>query len=545
MSSGANEIRLLELKDTISQLNTTISTQNELIRSMQKMLQERDAKDSEKDKLIANLQAQLDYLKTKLFGSTSEMRHDQMPGQMNLFQLQDADEPAPVELEVEYIEVKAHTKTRKPKATYDEVFANLPAEKIYVDTLTEEQKTCIECGTKMVPIGHELIRTELRYTEPKLERIDYYATTYECPKCKETEDPQFIKDEGKPSLIPGSYASSGLAAHVMYFKYVMSMPLYRQEKDLEHLGVRISRTTMAGWIIYCAENYFQPMYAYLHRKLLKRRYLMADETPIQVLKEEGRRPQSKSYVWLMRSGEDGDIPIILYNYTPTRAGSNAAEFLAGATPGYYLMADGYKGYNKVPEAQRCCCWAHIRRYWLRAIPKGHEKDYTHPAVQGFLYCNKLFEYERSYREKGLSLKQTYNRRLKDQKPVIEAFLSWLDQLHPESGDRIIQAINYSNGCRPFMMNYLKDGACSLSNNLSENSIRPLVVGRKNWLFSDTPAGADASMKVYSMIETAKENGLDPHKYLIFLLEHRPSAEMSDDELEWFAPWSNLAQEACK
>ena len=121
--------------------------------------------------------------------------------------------------------------------------------------------------------------------------------------------------------------------------------------------------------------------------------------------------------------------------------------------------------NKVPEAQRCCCWAHIRCYWLRAKPKGHEKDYTHPAVQGFLYCNKLFEYERSYREKGLSPRQIYHRRLKDQKPVIEAFLSWLDQLHPESGDRLIKAINYSNGCRPFMMNYLKDGACSLSNNL--------------------------------------------------------------------------------
>ena len=452
------------------------------------MLQERDAKDSEKDQLIANLQAQLDYLKTRLFGSTSEIRHEQLPGQLDLFHLQTEDEPEPVPLEVEYIEVKAHKKARKPKAAYDEVFADLPTENVYVDTLTEEQKTCDVCGTMMIPIGHELIRTELRYTEPKLERIDYYATTYECPQCKETEDPRFIKDEGTPALIPGSYASSGLAAHVMYYKYVMSMPL---------------------------------------------------------LKEEGRRPQSKSYVWLVRTGDNGGIPIILYNYTPTRAGSHAAAFLAGADPGYYLMVDGYKGYNKVPEAQRCCCWAHIRRYWLRAIPKGHEKDYTHPAVQGFLYCNKLFEYERSYREKGLSLKQIYNRRLKDQKPVIEAFLSWLDQLHPESGDRLIKAINYSNGCRPFMMNYLKDGACSLSNNLSENSIRPLVVGRKNWLFCDTPAGADASMKIYSMIETAKANELDPLKYLSFLLEHRPGAEMSDEELEQFAPWSKLAQETCK
>ena len=310
MPSGVRDIQLLELKDTISQLNNTISTQNELIRSLQKMLQERDDKDSEKDQLIANLQAQLDYLKTRLFGSTSEIRHEQFPGQLDLFHLQTEDEPEPVPLEVEYIEVKAHKKARKSKAAYDEVFADLPTENVYVDTLTEEQKTCDVCGTMMIPIGHELIRTELRYTEPKLERIDYYATTYECPQCKETEDPRFIKDEGTPALIPGSYASSGLAAHVMYYKYVMSMPLYRQEKDFEHLGVKISRTTMASWIIYCAENYFLPMYEYLHRKLLKRRYLMADEAPIQVLKEEGRRPQSKSYVWLVRTGDNGGIPIL-------------------------------------------------------------------------------------------------------------------------------------------------------------------------------------------------------------------------------------------
>lgn len=158
MPSGVRDIQLLELKDTISQLNNTISTQNELIRSLQKMLQERDAKDSEKDQLIANLQAQLDYLKTRLFGSTSEIRHEQLPGQLDLFHLQTEDEPEPVPLEVEYIEVKAHKKARKSKAAYDEVFAHLPTENVYVDTLTEEQKTCDVCGTMMVPIGHEPIR---------------------------------------------------------------------------------------------------------------------------------------------------------------------------------------------------------------------------------------------------------------------------------------------------------------------------------------------------------------------------------------------------
>ena len=545
MPSGVKDIQLIELKDTISKLNKTISAQNDLIRPLQKMLEERNAKDADKDQLIANLQAQLDYLKNKLFGSTSESRHNQIQGQLSIFDSSDSDEKPAEIIEPEIIKVQAHTKKRKPKATYDEIFADLPTRQIIVDTLSEEEKTCAICGTDMVSIGHEVIRTELVYTEPKLERIEYIATTYSCPKCKDTEEPQFIKDEGVPALIPGSYVSSSLAAHVMYYKYVMSVPLYRQEKDFKHLGANLSRTSMAHWIIHCSENYFQPMYDYMHRQLLKRRYLMADETPLQVLKEKERRPQSKSYVWLVRTGEDGEIPIILYSYTPTRAGKNAAEFLKDAEPGYFLMTDGYQGYNKVPEANRCCCWAHIRRYWLRAIPKGHEKDYTNPAVQGLLYCNKLFEYERSYREKGLSLKRIYNRRLKDEKPVIEAFLSWLDGLHPKTGDNIIRAITYTNNCRPYMMNYLKDGACSLSNNLSENSIRPLVVGRKNWLFSDTPAGAKASMNVYSMIETAKENELDPLKYLTFLLENRPNANMSEDELAKLAPWSEEAKKKCK
>ena len=545
MSSGVKDIQLLELKDTILQLNNTIREQSSLIENLQKLLEERNAADAKKDQIISNLEAQLEFLKQKLFGSTSESRRAQCPGQMSIFDLLDGEEEKPaVEIEPEIIEVKAYKKERKPKATYDEMFADLPTTQIRVDTLTEDQKTCSICGTQMVPIGHEVIRTEIKYTEPKLERIEYIATTYECPRCKDTDEPQFVKDEGAPALIPGSYVSSGLAAHVMYAKYVLGMPLYRLEKDFVRLGARISRTTMASWIIYCSENYLQPVYQHLHRLLLKRRYLMADETPIQVLKEPDRRPQSKSYVWLVRTGDDGEVPIILYHYTPTRAGKNAEAFLKDAEDGFYIMVDGYQGYNKLKKAKRCCCWAHIRRYLLQAIPKGHEHDYSEPAVQGYMYCNKLFEYERSYREKGLSFKQIYNRRLKDEKPIIEAFLAWADRQNPKSGDRIIKALKYINGCRPYMMTYLEDAHCSLSNNLSENSIRPVVLGRKNWLFSDTQDGANASMTVFSMVETAKANGLDPQKYLLFLLDQRPCAEMTDDELDQLMPWSEAAKAVC-
>ena len=271
---------------------------------------------------------------------------------------------------------------------------------------------------------------------------------------------------------------------------------------------------------------------------------MADETPIQVLKEPDRRPQSKSYVWLVRTGEDGEVPIILYRYTPTRAGKNAEAILKDAEEGFYLMVDGYQGYNKLTQAKRCCCYAHIRRYLLQAIPKGHERDYTEPAVQGFMYCDKLFAYERRYLEQGLSFKQIYNRRLKDEKPIIEAFLAWADRQNPQSGDRLIRALNYINGCRPYMMTYLEDGHCSLTNNASENSIRPVVLGRKNWLFSDTQDGANASMTLFSLIETAKANGLDPQKYLSHLLEYRPNGSMSDAELDLLMPWSETVKAEC-
>jgi transposase len=542
--SGANDIQLRELKDTILQLNKTISAQNTLILSLQKSIDESNARVSEKDQVIANLQAQLEYLKTKLFGSTSEVRKNVFPGQLSIFDTEDDSEKDAVPVEPEFIEVKSHNRSRKPKATYDEIFENIKTTQVMVDELPEDERICPECGSLMEPVGKKTIRTEIVYHKASLERIEYVANSYRCPNAyKEAETP-FLHDQCKPALIEGSYVSSGLAAHVMYYKYVLACPLYRQEQDFLHLGARISRSTMAKWIITSSQKYLVHMYEFLHRKLCERQFLMADETPIQVLKEPERRPQSKSYVWVFRTGEDQGIPIVLFHYTPTRKGANAAEFLSNATEGYFLMTDGYKGYNKVPDANRCACWAHIRRYWLKAIPKGHEQDHTHPAVQGLLYCDKLFRYERQYKEKGLSVKQIYKRRLKDQEPVIDAFLSWVDGLTPKTGDGIIKAINYTNGCRPYLKNYLKNGACSLSNNLSENAIRPIVMGRKNWLFSDTQDGADASMVIYSLIETAKENGINPEKYLEYLLENRLSAEMSDEELERFAPWDESTREQC-
>ena len=527
MARSSKDIQLSELKDMISQLNMTIKTLNETIARQQ----------SEND----NLKAELAWFRQKLFGSSSERRIDDIAGQMSLFE--NLQEEKPVELiEPEVVEIPK--KSRKKKPTLAEQFKDIPTRQVTVNTLSDEDRICPLCGSEMIAIGTEVIRSEVVYTPPKLERIEYIATTYACPECKDTEEPQFIKDNGKPALIPGSYASESLLAYILYRKYGLYIPLYRQEQDFLQQSAPIGRASMAHWIITAAQEYIQPMYDYFHRELLKRRFLMMDETPVQVLKEEGRRAQSKSYFWLVRTGEDGLNPIILYNYTPTRAGENAKRFLNGIMPGFYLMADGYQGYNKVNETNRCCCWAHIRRYLLEAIPKGQEKDYSNPAVQGVLYCNKLFEYERSYKEKGLSFKQIYNRRLKDQKPVIEGFLAWLKQVNPGSNGKLKKAITYIRNREEFLMTYLEDGRCSLSNNLSENSIRPVTVGRKNWLFSDTPEGATANALYLTMVEMAKAYNLNLYEYLKYLLEQRPNKSMSDDKLAMLAPWNENIQEKC-
>ena len=528
MARSSKDIQLSELKDMISQLNITIKALNDTIAKQQ----------AEND----NLKAELAWFRQKMFGSSSERRIDGVEGQLNLF-----DNLSDEEKEVELIEpevIEQPKKSRRKKPTLQEQFKDIPTRQVQVNTLSNEDKLCPICGSEMLAIGTEVIRKEIVYTPPKLECIEYVATTYACSKCKDTEEPQFIKDNGTPALIPGSYVSESLLANILYRKYGLYIPLYRQEQDFLQMSAPISRTSMARWIITAAQEYLQPVYDFFHRELLKRRFLMMDETPIQVLKEEGRRAQSKSYFWLIRTGEDRLNPIILYNYTPTRAGENAKQFLEGIEPGFYLMADGYQGYNKVKETKRCCCWAHIRRYLLEAIPKGHQKDYSNPAVQGVLYCNKLFEYERSYKEKEYSVKQIYNRRLKDEKPVIEAFLLWLKQVNPGSNGKLKTAITYIKNREEFLMTYLEDGRCSLSNNLSENSIRPVTVGRKNWLFSDTPDGAHANAIYLTIVEMAKAYHLNLYEYLKYLLEHRPNSDMTDEELDSLAPWNEIVQQQC-
>ena len=417
MARDTKELQFRELKDTISQLNITIVAQTQLIASLQKSLDAANEREAEQSKQLAAFKEQIDFLTKKLFRTSSERRMDDVEGQLHLF-----NEAETLQKEVVMIPdiestVKAHT--RKAKTTLEEKIKEIPVEEILVD-LSEEEKICPQCNTQLKLIGRETIRHEIEYIPAQVKVKKYVSLHYGCPECKETEEPYIIKakTEQKP-LMKHSLASSSSVAWTMYQKYANGMPLYRQEKDWKQYGIELSRSTLANWIIYNASQYLDPLYEYFHRCLLKRKFLMADETTIQVLDEPGRRPQSKSYMWLYRTGEDGNPTIILYGYSETRSGDNAKAFLKGFQG--YLACDGYQGYNKVPNMKRCSCWAHVRRYLIDAVPKGKEYDYSNPAVQGVQYCNKLFEYEDWINKKNVSFEERKVLRLQKEKPILEAF----------------------------------------------------------------------------------------------------------------------------
>ena len=305
---------------------------------------------------VNNLTEMVMLLRKEKFGPSSEKTPKQVDGQLSLFNEAeveaDASVPEPISKEV-----KGYVRNN-PKTKREEIIKDLPVREILCETAKEEQY-CGHCNSALRPIGKEVVREELEYIPAKLQIVRYVRMSYECPRCKHTERP-FIKKALTPtSLMNHSLASPSSVANVMYQKYVNSVPLYRQEKEWERMGLSLSRATMANWVIRCSQDYLMPVVEHLQKKLLERDIVHCDETPVQVLKEEGKKPQTKSYMWLYRTGDDGKPPVILYDYQPSRNGDHAVVFLKDFKG--FVHSDGYSGYNKLTGITRCGCWAHYSR----------------------------------------------------------------------------------------------------------------------------------------------------------------------------------------
>ena len=405
--------------------------------------------------------------------------------------------------------------------------------------LDEEERICPRCKGKLVWIGKELVREVFEYQRPKLKLVRYWQMSYKCPACHKKGCSVIVRASVPKPLLNHSLVAASVVAEIMHQKYVNAMPLYRQEAAWKQLGVTFSRNTMARWVIRCAEDWLEPLWDAMRKELLKREVLHADETVVQVLKENGKTTQSKSYMWVYRTGMDGLPPIVLYEYQPGRSGEYPKKFLEGFHG--YLHTDGYAGYNQVPDITRCGCWAHLRRKFVEAMPavSNNPKGLLTPAQVGRDYCDQLFAAEKKLAE--LPAEERQKQRLAVEKPMLRAFWCWLEELEqqPLAGN-LKKAVQYARKQQPYMENYLLDPRCRISNNLAENAIRPFTVGRKNWLFSDTVKGAKASAVIYSLVETAGANGLSERGYLHIVLSNLPSMDFRQhpELLKDLMPWSD-------
>ena len=490
---------------------------------------------------VSNLTEMILLLRKEKFGSSSEKTTTQIEGQLSLFN--EAEVEMNPDAKEPLVERKGCFYKRKSKISREELLKDLPVEEFPCD-IHPDDMFCDQCGSALKEIGYVKVRDELEYIPAKVKVIRYMQQACECPACKHTGRPFIRKAVTPKSVLNHSLASPSSVARVMYQKYVNSVPLYRQEKDWEQVGIGLSRATMANWIIRSSEDHLKPVVDRLRKELLSRDIIHCDETPVQVLKEDGKKPQTKSYMWLYRSGNDGNHPIVLYDYQPSRNGDHAVNYLKDFKG--YVHSDGYSGYNKLTGITRVGCWAHLRRKFVEAITQKKNPDGTPTSAEmGRQYCDKLFAIEDSL--KDLSNEERFCKRLELEKPVLEAFWCWLDSLNALKGSALGKAVTYAKNQKPYMENYLLDGRCSLSNNAAENAIRPFTVGRKNWLFADTPKGASASAAIYSLVETAKANGLNVYAYLQHLLLYMPSAEWQQypEELDELMPWSLEVQAQCK
>ena len=355
------------------------------------------------------------------------------------------------------------------------------------------------------------------------------SITYKCPVCD-----AFHKHEFPCLPIPGGIASPSLLAQVIVDKTANALPLYRQSEDYKRIGLNLSRQTLSNWMIK-SSLLLEIISNQMKSNLLSRDILHADETTVQVLKENGKAASTKSYMWTYVSSLHDD-QVVIYDYRSSRAGKNAKDFLKDFKG--YLHVDGYKGYNQVEGVTLVHCMAHLRRKFYDihvTLPK--EQQQVSNTATALDYCNHIYSLDKKSR--GLSIDERGLYKQEHIKPLMIEFQNWLaeKQLTSAHQSSYGKAINYAANYLPSIMNYLLDGRLELDNNRAERAIKPFVIGRKNWLFSNTPNGAESSAMLYSITQTCLLNNLNPYKYIAHVLHVLANTKVNELDLSRLMPYS--------
>jgi transposase len=479
---------------------------------------------------IHYLEEQLRLFKNELFGRSSEKRHEPHPDQVPLFSGDDnpaADSTQPSD---DTIVIAAHSRKKPGRKPLPK---DLPRIDIIHD-LSEEQKQC-GCGARLSRIGEEICE-KLDYIPARLRVERHIRYKYACKSCEGVEDdgPSVRIAPAPVQLIPKSNATAGLLAHIGVSKFADGLPLYRQQKIFDRLGIEMPRAVMAKWMVQAARR-CAGLVDLLRGEIRSGPLINIDESPLQVLNEEGRKNTSKSYMWVYRGGQP-DRPALLYQYHRTRSGREALEFLDDYHG--YIQSDDFSGYDHLdqkPDIVHLGCWAHARRKFVKVVQvrKKHRSKRVNPkslADEALDYIGKLYQIEKEAQQRQLDAAQIRQLRQEKAKPLLDAFKSWLQTNQPLTPPKGLlgQAISYTLTNWNKLIIYLEDGRLRADNNLVENAIRPFVLGRKNWLFAGSPDGAEASATFFSLIETAKANGLEPYAYLRHIFKKLPLAQTEQD-----------------
>jgi transposase len=466
------------------------------------------------------------WLKQQLFGRSTEKRPAPVPAHQSWL-FNEAEALSSPSDDVAEIIIPAHSRKaagRKPIAD------DLPRVDIVHD-LTEAEKICPKDGTALECIGEEESQ-QIDFVPARVQVLRHLRLKYACPCCK-----SHVRLAAKPpQLLPKSQAAPSLLAHIACAKYVDGLPLHRQEKQFQRLGLHLPRATSANWMINLGEAVI-PIINLLSDHLLDGPLIHCDETTLQVLRSN-KAPSSDHFMWV-RAGGAPERKVLLFDYAPSRSADVARRLLLGFKG--ILLTDGYEAYNGVAQAHgliHAGCLAHARRYFkdvIKAQPEACER-----ANIALDYIGKLYEVERELRERAAPppAEEWLEARQRRSAPIMRAFKAWLDELAPKLPPQslLAKAVHYALGQWPKLNVFLTNPIVPLDNNRCENAIRPFVIGRRNWLFCDTPAGAAASARLYSLVETARANDIEPHAYLTHLFTHLPAATTAD-HFEALLPWN--------
>jgi transposase len=524
------------VNDVANASSTNENQNKKLIRLLEEQLAHSNQQNRDLSKQIEVLTEQVRQLTKLLYGSkTEKAKYNAPDGQASLFD----DDPSfsePEHTGEQSQQTISYTVVRKvqKKKRNDSLDNGIEVESVHHHP---ENTICNCCQGQMIEIGSTIVREEAKFIPAKMMKVQHIEHAYECKDCKgDPSQPAQIKRGRAPlPAIQRSIASPSVLAKVIYDKFAQYLPLYRQVKEWDRYGLKTNDKNLSNWVIRASHDWLLPIYDRMKQLMMAKSILHVDETYGQIInRSDGKSGQTNAYNWVYRSVPSQGPSMTLFQSALSRARSVLESFIEGFSG--TIVCDGYSAYDKIENVTFANCWAHCRRYWLKADSKN--------GRIGVSFCDDLYRLERRF--KHLSPGKRRKKRQKYSKPIVDKFLEWVETSPFFGKNALAKAAEYTLNRANGLKAFLNDGRIEIDNNPAENAIRPNVVGRKNWLFSVSEAGAKANAICLSIAETAKSNGVDFYEYIKKLLTELPNLgiQQNPEILDQYMPWSKMIQVEC-